>query len=432
MSTPSDEQPAGHPDTGIPGAAAGSPPSHPDPRDWHALAEQVSAAPSAGSRSSRRRARTGPQPGQLSLGDLAAPASPASSERRTGPAPTPMRLDAPRGSAATGVGGGEPRGILVSGRFPATDQPASTLRSGDTPEPGNTLRPGDWSGVGVTPGTVAFELPPPALPEDDGRPPTLPVFSSQVLERRLIGLRAGQTVEVESGEYRGTLTIRTPVTLRASGGEVRIRSTTGPAILLKGCGATLTGLTVQSDRRDAIVVESGAGRPPGTSRTRPDDDRLELTDCCVSGAGSGIVLGTALVRLGLDRCVVTAGDGDAIALPFRAVAVIAASEITSRAGHGIAGGSAATLGLVGTTISGCGGAGIRLDANAKLWLDDGEASTITGNHGSGIALGPNATGALGVATLTGNGGWGLIAPGGDVSVRTATIADNGLGDVKVT
>lgn len=276
---------------------------------------------------------------------------------------------------------------------------------------------------------VAFELPPPAAPEDVDRDRTLPVYATKDLELRLGRLRSGGSLEVEPGEYRGTLTIRTAVTLRAVGGEVRIRSTTGPAVCLKGCGATLVGLTLRSEHSDAVVVESGAGRPTATP-PGAGDQRLELIDCQISGNQGGVIVQTAQVRLGVDGGSVTAGEGSAIRLAERGVASVAGSQITSANAHGIAGERDVRLVLIGTTIEGCGGAGVRLGGQARLWMDDGDATTITGNHGSGIALGPGGAGAITGATITANGGWGIIAPGSDIIVRGGTIHGNGLGDIK--
>jgi len=311
------------------------------------------------------------------------------------------------------------RGVLLTGHFPEAGQLAAPARP----------RPGDWSGLGATPKTVAFELPPPALPDEASRDRTLPVYATKELEQRLGRLRGGQTLDVEPGEYRGTLTVRTAVTLRAVGGVVRIRSTTGPAVCLKGCGATLIGLTLRSDHGDAVVVESGAGRSVGLASSATGGQRLEVVDCEVTGDQGGIVVQTSLVRLGVDGGCVSAGEGSAIRLAERGVAAVAGSRLTSANAHGVAGERDVRLVLIGATIEGCGGAGVRLGAGATLWMDDGEPTTITGNHGSGIALGPGATGAITGATITANGGWGIIAPGAELPCRGLTMHGNALGDV---
>lgn len=315
--------------------------------------------------------------------------------------------------------------MLVAGRFPPAAKPTAVLK----PAGAARLRPGDWQTIGVAPTTKPFELPAPGAPEDAVHDRTLPVLATQILEQRLNRLRAGQTIEVEPGEYRGTLTIRTAVTVRVAGdGEVRIRSTTGPAVVLKGGGVTLVGLTILGDHGDAIVVESPAGR--GESGGNPRDaGHLELDGCRITAARSGIVLGTALVRLGVERCGVVTGDGSAIRLPMGAVASVAGSDISSASGPGISGEAGVTLALSGSTVSGCGGAGLRMGKAASLWMDDGEPSSITGNLGSGIVLGPGSQAALVGTTLTGNGGWGLIAPGGEVTVRGGTLSGNALGEI---
>ncbi len=276
---------------------------------------------------------------------------------------------------------------------------------------------------------MAFELPSPAVTDDANHDRTLPVYATKELEQRLGRLRSGQTLDVEPGEYRGTLTIRTAVTLRAVGGAVRIRSTTGPAVCLKGCGATLIGLTLRSDHGDAVVVESGAGRPVGTAPSATSGQRLEVVDCEVSGDQGGIVVQTALVRLGVDGGGVTAGAGSAIRLAERGIASVAGCRLTSANAHGVAGEHDVRLVLIGATIEGCGGAGVRLGVGAMLWMDDGDPTTISGNHGSGIALGPGAKGAITGATITANGGWGIVAPGAELPARGLTMHGNALGDV---
>ncbi len=390
-------------------------------RDWHRLA---AATPPVRPRS-RRGPAAGARPGQLTLDALLAD-MPSAVVSQAGPMSPPSQLlriapfvAAPRASPSPGNLHGEV-GKLVTGRFPAPENMALPVRP----------RPGDWAGVGARPATVAFELPPPAAPEDMGRDRTLPVYATKDLEQRLGRLRGGGTIEIEPGEYRGTLTIRTAVTLRAVGGAVRIRSTAGPALCLRGCGATLVGLTLRSDHSDAIVVESGAGRSPGTTPSGAGDQRLELIGCEVSGDQGGVIVQTARVRLGIDGGSVAAGEGSAIRLAERSVASVAGSRISSANAHGIAGERDVRLVLIGTTIEGCGGAGVRLGDGAKLWMDDGDATTITGNHGSGIALGPGGTGAITGATITANGGWGIIAPGADLTVRGGTVHGNGLGDIK--
>ena len=396
-------------------ADAGSP-----GRDWHRLAAATLPVKPRG----RRPSTSGPRPGQLGLEALFAPETPAA-RPMVPPVPPPDQPVRPGpfvAAAATSpdrMGSQRTSGKLLTGRFPAPVSPAIPVRP----------RPGDWSGAGGRPAMVAFELPPPAVPEDIDHDRTLPVYATKDLEQRLGRLRGGATIEVEPGEYRGTLTIRTTVTLRAVGGEVRIRSTTGPAVCLRGCGATLVGLTLRSEHSDAIVVESGAGRPGGGAVSGAGDQRLELVNCAVWGDQGGVIVQTAQVRLGVDGGSVSAGDGSAIRLAERGVASVAGSRITSANAHGVAGERDVRLVLIGTTIAGCGGAGVRLGDRAKLWMDDGEATTITGNRGSGIALGPGATGAITGASITANGGWGIIAPGGDITVRGGTIHGNALGDV---
>ncbi len=282
----------------------------------------------------------------------------------------------------------------------------------------------------MTPKTVAFELPPPAILDDANPDRTLPVYATKELEQRLGRLRGGQTLDLEPGEYRGTLTIRTAVTLRAVGGTVRIRSTTGPAVRLKGCGATLIGLNLRSDHGDAVIVESGAGRSVGVASSASDGQRLEVVGCEVTGGLGGIVVQTSLVRLGVDGGGVSAGEGSAIRLAERGIASVAGSRLTSANAHGVAGERDVRLVLIGATIEGCGGAGVRLGAEATLWMDDGDPTTITGNHGSGIALGPGASGAITGATITANGGWGIVAPGADLPARGLTMHGNALGDIK--
>ncbi len=391
-------------------------------RDWHRLAATTPPVKPRG----RRGTVSGPRPGQLVLGDLLAPTTVPTAPPLvipTAPANPPVRL-----TPFVTVTGAPPkapipdvrRGRLLEGRFPSSEKPGTTGR----------VRPADWCGVGARPAMVAFELPPPAAPEDADHDRTLPVYATKDLELRLGRLRSGGTIEIEPGEYRGTLTIRTPVTLRALGGEVRIRSTTGPAVCLKGCGATLMGLTLQSEHSDAVVVESGAGRPTGSTPPGAGDQRLELIDCQISGDQSGVIVQTAQVRLGIDGGSVMAGEGSAIRLAERGIASVAGGRITRANAHGIAGERDVRLVLIGTTIEGCGGAGVRLGGQARLWMDDGDATTITGNHGSGIALGPGGTGAIAGATITANGGWGIIAPGSDLTVRGGTIHGNGLGDIK--
>ena len=309
---------------------------------------------------------------------------------------------------------------MISGHFPATIESPLLERP----------RPADWSGLAATPKTVAFELPPPAVPDAVGSDRTLPVYATKELEQRLGRLRSGQTLDIEPGEYRGTLTMRTAVILRAVGGTVRIYSTTGPAVRLKGCGATLIGLNLRSDHGDAVIVESGAGRSVGVASSASDGQRLEVVGCEVTGGLGGIVVQTSLVRLGVDGGGVSAGEGSAIRLAERGIASVAGSRLTSANAHGVAGERDVRLVLIGATIEGCGGAGVRLGAEATLWMDDGDPTTITGNHGSGIALGPGASGAITGATITANGGWGIVAPGADLPARGLTMHGNALGDIK--
>lgn len=420
MTTPSDQEATVDVSPDAETAVTASPELQPSAaqRDWHALAAETGPAGRQTRRRGAARPGTGPNPGQLSFGDLARSTDGSSAPVEVVPirpaGPEPTRKPA---SVATGVD----RGVLVAGRFPPTVKPSPTHRP----------RPGDWATVGVEPATKPFELPAPSAWGDDVPDRTLPVFATQVLEQRLGRLRAGQTLDVEPGEYRGTLTIRTPVMIRVAGeGEVRIRSTTGPAVLLRGCGATLRGLTLRSEHSDAIVVESAAGRR-GVAGAGGDAERLELDGCRITAARSGIVVGTALVRLGVERCGIVAGDGSAVRLPMGAVAALAGSAITSAGGPGISGESGVTVALSGCHISGCGGAGIRLGEAASLWMDDGEPSALTGNRGSGIALGRGGRGALHETTLSDNGGWGLVAPDGDVLVRGGSVKGNALGDISV-
>lgn len=410
------------------GASSADPPGPPSAgerpvpkdRDWHALAAESRPAMSRGRRSASSRPGSTPKPGQLPFGELAVPpASPLPVPSSLGGS-QPVQLN-PTGIPAQSAAQGK-RGVLVAGRFPVAVDP----------RPPHRLRPGDWATVGVQPATRSFELPAPGAPDDGAGDRTLPVFATQVLAQRLSRLRAGQTLDLEPGEYRGTLTIRTAVTIRIAGdGEVRIRSTTGPAVILKGCGAELVGLTLSSEYSDAIVVESPAGSGLAKGTNVGDGERLELAGCRITAARSGIVVGTTRVRLGVERCEIVAGDGAAIRLPEGAVAAVAESDITSTNGPGITGETGVTLAISGSIISGCGGAGVRLGARASLWMDDGEPATIRRNHGSGIALGPGSKGMIVGATLTGNGGWGLIALDGDVSLRSGKMGDNALGDVKL-
>ena len=399
-------------------------PLSPAPVDWHALAANAPTTGTRTRRSTSGRSTATSRPGQLSLGALRLPrASPEPEPANRAPArPVPVES----GCAPTGPSVGERRGVLVAGRFPVTLPGTSPSHSSvGVPRP----RPGDWDSAGVRSAMEPFTLPAPSAPDDATRDPTIPVFATQLLEQRLGRLRSGQTLEVEPGEYRGTLTIRTPVTIRIAGeGEVRIRSTTGPAVVVKGCGATLVGLTLRSEHGDAVVVESPAGR--GAAGGYAQEARhLELDGCRIVAARSGIALGTALVRLGVTRCEIAAGDGPAIRLPEGAVAAIADSRIGSTGGPGIAGESGVTVALSGSRMTGCGGPGLRLGDAAKLWMDDGEPSTVADNQGSGIVLGRGSSGAVVGATLTGNGGWGLIAPGGDVTVRGGAASGNALGDI---
>lgn len=391
-------------DTGAGGRSAGDR-AAPGARDWFGLGagQPRPAAPRS------RRTGTGPRPGQLSLGDLGDLGA-----ARPGPTPSSPPLAETDGTTLPHVPA-PPDGTLIVGRFPPLLPPA----------PERVARP--VTGDAPRPAMPPMTLPPPALPPAEGGPPTLPVYSTQVIERRLVQARPGQTVEVESGEYRGTLTLSVPVHLRCADGEVRLRSTTGPALRVRGCGGTVEGFALTSSFGDAVVVEPGPVRAAG-GRADAGGDRLRLVGCVIDGHRDGVRVGTARVRTTLEGCHVSAREGAAVALPEGAVAVVRGGSLRSTVGAGIVGADRVILNLDGVTIAGCGGPGLRLGAAAALWAEDAPL-TVRDNHGSGIALGRGGTGSIVGATVTGNGGWGVIAPGGEVTVRGGTVGGNALGDL---
>jgi hypothetical protein len=300
----------------------------------------------------------------------------------------------------------------------------------DSGKPTGAGAPGDDEGAAMpgdheeSPGTVRnapMDLPPPAIPPE--RPPSgLPVWTGQWLSQRLARLRAGETMDLEAGEYRGTVEIRAPVTLRAAG-PVLLASTTGPAVRVHGCAATLVGLRVDGAHGDGIRVEYA---PSGRGAAEP---RLTLDGCAVTAARVGVDVQTSRVRLTVRGGTVHGGDAG-IVLPENGQATIAGSTIGSERGNGVSGAAGVRLALDGATLDGCGRAGVNLAARAALFADEGAPSTLRDNRGSGIVLGRGSTCALAGATVTGNGGWGVVAPGGDVTLGGSEVSGNARGDVQ--
>ncbi|HEV2528188.1 MAG TPA: right-handed parallel beta-helix repeat-containing protein [Thermomicrobiales bacterium] len=262
-------------------------------------------------------------------------------------------------------------------------------------------------------------MPPPAtIVVDELRDGSLRVGDINRLNR-LVGIaRPGQTVLIESGDYRGTLEVHAGITLRPDDGPVRIWSTVGPAVRVHGCGATLDGLELVSRNGDAVVIQSTDVRRTGPS---PSEPVVRLEACTVDGGRAGVVMGTARVRLDVIGGQLSANGGPAISLPDNGTARLADVVVESRGDDGIHGGDGVRLGLDGVTITHCARAGIRLGARAAIW-GDARPSTILDNIGTGVVVGADAKGDLRGARISGNGGYAIVDPSRGITLTGADLS----------
>ncbi len=270
------------------------------------------------------------------------------------------------------------------------------------------------------PETVAV-APPKLVGQVDADLSTLPdeAVVQSTLQGRIDAGAPGDTIDIEPGTYRESLTLRQHLTLRATGDGVVIAPPDGPAIALRGCGLTLEGITLRPVTGDGIVV-----RPGEQSRSMPI---VSLTDCRVEAPARAIFAMIPAVTVRLIHCALSSATGSGLTLQTDSSVRAEQSTISTRRGRGILADDRAILQLGGTAIERCGGDGIRVGRESIVWMDRDEPVEIRANAGHGLVLGPGSSATLRGTVITTNAGWGVQAPSSQLTITDVVNSANSYG-----
>ncbi len=272
------------------------------------------------------------------------------------------------------------------------------------------------------PESVALTPPVPTGPVDSDLS-TLPDRDEDVarstLQGRIDAAAPGDSIDIEPGTYRESLTLRHHLTLRATGDGVVIAPPDGPAIALRGCGLTLDGITLRPAVGDGIVL-----RPGQQSRSMPI---VSLTDCRVEAPDRAIFAMIPAVTVRLFHCAITSEMGSGLTLQTDSSVRTERTTISTRGGRGILADDRTILQIGDTAIERCGSDGIRVGRESIVWMDRDEPVEIRANAGHGLVLGPGSSATLRGTVITTNAGWGVQAPSGQLTITDVVNAANTYG-----
>ncbi len=308
-----------------------------------------------------------------------------------------------------------------------------------------------------------------------------PEFAAWEVQEAINDAEEGDKIVIGPGRYRGNLTVKEGVTLSGSGRDKVIISGAAPTVptITLTWNNTAKGLTIYGSRYDGSGIYADVGVPPAKTGTLMP---FHISDCTISScAGSGILIiarSEATMILRPDPRYATPEEWEAYfeALYDTELEVeVFGCEIRKCGGNGAAvhvegdtdphdfafpeflpveqGFKHGTLRISDSTITGCNGTGISVEAG---WLGRAqvvmERSAVRGNGGSGISA--HSTGAtwngaaawLNNSLIVGNRGagifcmsweswcWGDICPDvlypweetGEIYADSCTIAHNGV------
>ncbi len=222
---------------------------------------------------------------------------------------------------------------------------------------------------------------------------------------------------------------RAPVRTIADG--LRMLGDSRPAVLLVSgtCreNVTIQGLDRITLRGNPLATIDGGLDPAFGTVEIVDAASIDLVDLTITGGGEG--LGCVQCSARATRVTIQGSLGLGATTDARSLLLFTDSSIRDNADVGVLVGNAATVKLVGTSVSRNGAGGVFLNAGTTLILI---GSQVEGNAGHGIDASLRATVVLNGSTVSDNAAEGLNLQGGSaVRVARSRVAGNAGHQVRI-